>query len=220
MPVTAGQTFSFYVSSVDNIFGGLNVTISNFSFSSTPLLLTLLSFTGSNSGSGRKLQWSTGTEQALNQFEVHRSDDGKEFTKVGSVQAANSSLGSTYSYLDQAGAGTFFYRLKMIDIGSSFEYSPVVRISGESAPASKSIQCFPSPFTTTVNVDFQSRIAQQVTVNLVDFQGRMISSQSVKVSKGSEKITLDNLNTLPTGMYLVSITNGKRLIAQQKIIKL
>ena len=65
------------------------------------------------------IAWSTATEQNTDHFEIMRSTDDKNFTKITSVAAAgNSSVIHNYSYTDNAvptNARYIYYFLSVVD---------------------------------------------------------------------------------------------------------
>lgn len=110
------------------------VTIPN-----VPLPVELISFEYEKKSNGTLLNWQTITEVNSDYFEVQRSVDGVHFVKLGIVQAANvSSELRDYTYLEtEITHGLMYYRLKIVDLDGSYEYSKVLEathaITDESA---------------------------------------------------------------------------------------
>jgi hypothetical protein len=108
----------------------LSGTTSNFTAHTLlagPLPVTLTRFTAARSGNEAVLQWETATEEHTRDFIIERSDDGKNYTEIGSVSAAgNSQTTLDYSYTDpQPLQNSNFYRLKQVDLDGNFVYSTV-----------------------------------------------------------------------------------------------
>ncbi len=74
-----------------------------------------------------EIRWSTASEINTEFFEVQKSEDGITYAPIGRVLASGSAHESTsYRLLDKAlQPGTFYYRLRMVDLDGSFAYSPV-----------------------------------------------------------------------------------------------
>jgi len=92
-----------------------------------PLPVTITGFTAVRSGNETVLQWQTATEQNSREFVIERSSDGKNYTAIGSVEAAgNSQTLLNYAYTDpQPMPNSNFYRLKQVDQDGKFDYSLV-----------------------------------------------------------------------------------------------
>ena len=95
------------------------------------LPVRLMSFTGNRISNGSiKLNWNSASEYNTQSYEIEKSKNGKDFTKLVSVKAENSSAGHNYTYLDNKPfIHENYYRLKIIDRDQSFEYSDWVKIS-------------------------------------------------------------------------------------------
>lgn len=79
------------------------------------------------------LQWSTGFETGLQSFDIERSNDGINFSTIGSVNATNTTSTAAYSFTDQSNTviGRYYYRLKMVDANGQFNYSAIRLFNGE-----------------------------------------------------------------------------------------
>jgi hypothetical protein len=97
----------------------------------TPLPLTLLSFTGRQSGDQNILTWQTTDETNTRNFEIDWSADGNVFSPIGTVDAAGNFKASlTYHYTHEpAPLGNDFYRLKTIDLDGHFTFSSIVQLT-------------------------------------------------------------------------------------------
>ena len=63
-------------------------------------------------------------------YEIEKGNTGKDFTKLVTINAENTSAGHDYVYLDtKPFINDNYYRLKIIDLDQSFEYSDIVKIS-------------------------------------------------------------------------------------------
>ena len=85
-----------------------------------PTAITLIFFSASASNSGIvTLNWETATEVNNAGFNIYRSKNKNDnYTKVNSTLVpteGNSTIGTTYSFEDTPGNGTFYYKLEDID---------------------------------------------------------------------------------------------------------
>lgn len=96
-----------------------------------PLPVTLTSFSGKNIGRENILFWVTESESNLSHFEVEKSVNGQTyFEKIGKVTAKGDIQSSAnYTFSDKTPyEGENTYRLKMMDINGTFQYSPVITL--------------------------------------------------------------------------------------------
>src|ERR1019366_9564437 len=90
----------------------------------SPLLpLHLVSFSGIKHTGFNQLQWQTASEVNTKWFELERSSDGKNFTKIATINTITSNGNNNYSINDnEAYNGKLFYRLRMVDLDDRFTY--------------------------------------------------------------------------------------------------
>lgn len=165
------------------------------------------------------ISWVTESEINSNYFEVEKSSNAVDFTTIGKVYANGySSRTLTYQFNDvKAAAGINYYRLRIVDKDGSFTYSNIVAVN-VTVKGFFVTGVYPSPFTDKVNVSIASESAGKAYIRLSDVTGRQIAVQTAVIAKGVTNITLNNLGSLNTGMYLVEVNfNGNRYT--QKITK-
>jgi len=96
--------------------------------------IELLSFSGTylEEEHGILLEWSTASELNNHYFEIQKSLDQQSFRVVGEVAGAgNSQELLKYSFFDaEFYPGVVYYRLKQVDFGGYYSYSPVLAIEG------------------------------------------------------------------------------------------
>jgi hypothetical protein len=105
-------------------------TVSN---AANPLPVTLVAFTAQAEGTASvRLRWTTAAELDNAGFTVERSLDGRSFADVGHLPGAGTSpTAHDYTLLDSrlpVGAMRFYYRLRQVDRGNQFTYSPVCTV--------------------------------------------------------------------------------------------
>ena len=72
------------------------------------------------------LNWVIDNNQSANQVEVESSTDGKNFTMAALVFGTDKKDTDDYYFYEKAKKGKIFYRLKIINKGSSVQYSAIV----------------------------------------------------------------------------------------------
>lgn len=151
------------------------------------------------------LTWATVSEKRFSHFEVQVSTDAKNFNVLGSVSKGVPGGGYTlYHFTDRRGAvETLYYRLRMIDLDGSFEYSNLVRIAyNPSSP----VLAYPNPVDANLHLISGKPIEQ---VEISDMRGTVLGKFS---GKNLDTIPLEKY---PSGIYLVKV-NGKDVL---KVLK-
>jgi hypothetical protein len=174
------------------------------------LPIDLLSFTGKLQNENVKLTWSTSSEQNSKGFEIEKSFDGINFRKIGFVAGAgNSNSTRTYSFTDPQRAVEFnYYRLKLVDIDNTFEYSDVVLV--KNAFGKQDVYLAGNPITNSINIQFAKIPNGKVSVSIYDMKGRnLYNATYYNYTQTSLQINFAN-KILAHGAYSVKVeTAGK-----------
>ncbi len=167
------------------------------------LPLKLLSFTGIKNQATVSLKWRTDNEVNTSHFEIERSSNGINFSKIGTVTALNRAGINNYALDDQAPfTGMNFYRLKQVDIDGKFTYSNILRMLFENV--GKSLNIYPNPATQFVQFDFSGK-QKTVLVNLFDAQGRHVQTSTL----ANQSPLQLNIEKLAKGKYLIQLSDGE-----------
>jgi endonuclease I len=176
------------------------------------LPVTLRTFEAAFRNNISYLDWRVEEEKELSHYEVQRSIDGKTFTKIGLIKSANA---HDYRFEDPMNtplSNRYYYRLKMIDLDGSYDYSKVVSI--EITTKKYFFTLFPNPASKEVKLKFGENINSTVKVNVTDMLGKVWLQQNF--TNTTELNTL-NINSLPMGNYIVqSSVNG--LVSYQRLV--
>ena len=90
----------------------------------------------------------------------------------------------------------------------------------ENKPVSLLLKTFPDPFTNSITLSFYSSYSENVTVTLSNIIGQQVYSKVEKTASGGNRlITIDDLQDLPKGMYIVTLTDEQGNIYTQKEVK-
>lgn len=192
---------------------------------SVPLPVQLLSFTAQAKGKDVLVRWSTSSEVSNDRFVIERSEDGRNYTAIGSVKGkGNSNSLNNYSFTD-AGAMSLhsatsylYYRLRQIDIDGTSKNSPVatVQLAGS---AGKAEQAYPNPFTDKVGINMILTKAQMVDVRVTDANGNVVLTTRVQQPAGKAILSVPGVARLRAGVYILHLRCGEVTVSQ-KIVKL
>jgi hypothetical protein len=90
------------------------------------LPVTLKYFRGFNKSGLHILEWESEEEQAFDYYDIEESRDGRSWTNIGYVKGRGP---SKYMRRFIPFNGITYYRLKMVDLNGSVEYSPIISIA-------------------------------------------------------------------------------------------
>lgn len=169
----------------------------------TTLPVKLTSFSGTPLINGNAIRWTTDNEVNVSHFELERSDDKDNFSKITEVKAGS----NTYAFNDltiNSSADNSYYRLKTVDYDGSFEYSKIIFVRNTIRKIDISV--YPNPFTE--NITIQSSIQPKIiTINSVD--GKF--SKAINTSERSTRISLLGQSA---GTYVISIKTSEGTISK------
>src|SRR5262249_11305088 len=129
-PITGQDgTYNFDVETTNN-FGQTDTTTFQIVIEKA-LPVTLVSFKALAEGQTTSLSWTTSEETNSDRFDIERSQNGKNWAKIGSVAShKESAVNQYYSFVDAAPLrGDNLYRLKMVDLDETFAYSRIENVN-------------------------------------------------------------------------------------------
>ncbi len=184
-----------------------------------PLPLKLNSFNVAVRGQANLISWITSEEINLKNFEVQRSYDGINFETIGSVASKMITGVNNYDFKDESFLdGYIYYRLKMNDIDAKFAYSFIVRVfSG--TKTSNELTVSPNPFKNDFLFAAKFKQAGKITISFIDTKGAVVRSINKKVAVGLNSFTIDKLESLGGGVYIMEVKQENE-IRKVKIIKM
>lgn len=173
--------------------------------SAGPLPIELISFEGKANTGIVELYWKTASEINNDFFTVEKSNDGFEFTSIGTVKANNTTTVSRYQLNDlKPSRGTNYYRLKQTDFDKSYTYSQIIAVDFDE---SIDFSVFPNPLlqNQSLIISFDKDYATAIFLSIYDVTGKLVLAKTVNVNTQRE-VKLDDLD-LPTGIYTVRLNN-------------
>ena len=193
----------------DSIGGKTNGEIEDYQ-SVIALPVELTSFNGRANQCDIDLDWSTATEENFSHYEIERSADGRVFEMIESIEGSeNSAITKYYKFTDREVSEENYYRLKMIDLDGTFDYSNTVFITigcdkGE-------ISIFPNPiakYDETLNIHFETE-SNEVKFQISNMLGQVIQRLSLDTQAGVMNKLRINVADLPVGSYTLTIAGSK-----------
>lgn len=179
--------------------GGLSISGLNTSLTLKTYIVVnpveLTYFTATLKNNVVKLAFETALEVNASHFEIERSVDAKNWSRIATVKAANKP--TRYSVTDDAPLSIgAYYRLKQVDLDGQFEVFKNVFVEQEKGK----LTIFPNPTTASVTIVSKENIA------IYDLSGKLYRSEL-----GGNAV----ISNLPKGVYLVRAgSEVQRVIVQ------
>lgn len=175
---------------------------------SLPVELTL--FSGKANGCHVALNWHAATEENFSHYELERSGDGQFFNKIQTVNGnGGPGTGVWYNYTDKQAAQFNYYRLKMVDLDGSYDYSNIINITTDCAQDYK-LELYPNPANSSLgalNLNFYSN-APEVQIQITNMQGKVVQQLSLEVATNDMNTVQFDISSLPSGTYSLQILGG------------
>jgi N-acetylneuraminic acid mutarotase len=170
----------------------------------------LTSFTATANGKEVTLNWTTATELNNQGFEVQRKFGNNDFVTVGSVRGHGTTTSTNnYAYVDKlVDPGKYFYRLKQIDFGGTFEYSPTVEVDWSPFTTYKLEQNYPNPFNPTTKIGFGIPEKGSVRLSILNILGEEIRVLLNEEREAGYHSVDFNGSELPSGVYFYKLQAG------------
>lgn len=211
-----GEYTVFYVSTNN----GLQATKTG----ETILPVTLAKFDAAMFNTTARLTWLTAAENNNRGFDIERSANGTDFTKIGFVASkapdGNSKLPVQYQFDDNnQNGGKQFYRLRQIDKDGKFTLSDI-RWVEKGTNASFVATLRSNPVTDQVSVRINSMEKGNVIISLANASGAVLQTATRDLESGENIVNLPASN-LPKGVYFITVRDNKNAgqPATLKVIK-
>ncbi len=172
------------------------------------LPVELLEFYGSKMSRSNMIKWSTASEQNSSHFMIERSEDGTIWNSIGKQSATGYSIGiENYEFEDKFPFKMGYYRLNMVDLDGSQEYSNIISLERNSRDKGNEIMLTPNPArsTTWITTDFDVQENTQIFIS--DLTGRAVRTESVLNPNRIMNYELD-IHDLNPGIYIVTVSTG------------
>lgn len=162
--------------------------------------------------------WITESEINLKYFEVQRSNDGMNFIAVDRVNATRPQGRGYYQLQDPDYLpGYNYYRLKMVDMDGSFNYSMTIRVTND-MPDDLSLGIAPNPSKEYFMMSSSFSMAGKINANISDMSGKIVRRWTEQAIKGFNSFRVANIGNIPPGLYVVSVEQNGELRKAKLII--
>ncbi len=171
----------------------------------------------STDNSTAHLKWTSLTETNSSHYEIERKADNQDFTRIGIVNAAGESLEEiNYTFEDDISTltgGHIYYRLKMVDKDSSFEYSDVRSLKLRSSGSTVSV--YPNPAEDVLAISLDMPWTGDLAVNIYNLNGQLVNTYQWTYDTTLAVREQIDISDLQNGLYLVEVVTPKERITKK-----
>ncbi len=192
-----------------------DLSIKGFFTSPPPLPLELSDFRSNKAKDKVLLTWKTQTEVNFSHFILERSTNGTTFYDLAKMDGAKRPEGSKYHYTDHApdATTTNYYRLKMVDVDGSFEYSTILSESFEASDALLAV--YPSVSSGNSIEAVFKEVSESAQLKIFNVDGKLM--RVYNLPEGSIAQTI-HVADFAEGVYFL-VLHGRDAVQSRKFVK-
>ena len=187
------------------------------------LPLELLSFEGYNKDGINYLFWSGIADNKFSHYELEKREyASNDFTKLDNFVIPASTKENSAHFISSMDVNLSkeinYYRLKMIELDNTFEYSKTISLRN-SIRTVGSVEVFPNPIDDLVYIQFPNTSTPlNYTIELLNIHGLSIMTQSISVKGSNYEHKLD-VNSLNAGVYFLKLKSENEFSQMFKLLK-
>jgi hypothetical protein len=190
-------------------------------FSTVPLETLPVSFQSIKAyqqGAAIAVEWKVENEINIQQYDLEKSTDGVNFTKVSTLLATAESGSKTYSILDlNVLQGNNFYRIVSNSRNGSVAYSSIVKVIIGKPIAGISI--YPNPVNAnSIGVAFVNMEKGIYQLRLMNTVGQILLKKQLNHTAGSSMEPITPISKLNRGIYQLEVTTPHNINSTIKVI--
>lgn len=210
---------NYYGPFTDNGFiDGVNDNISQIIMGS-PLPITMAEIKIKCTETGSLLSWTTQAEINNNYFTIEKSTNMADWKIVSTIKGSfNSNQMQKYAYLDsQSNDITTYYRIKQTDLDGKYEYFDALSILCKLGNNQLEISGINVSESYT-NVILKTNGYANVSINIIDIYGRVISSMITAPTEGAN-ICKIKTGSMKPGIYIVEAEQGYEKVSKKVFLQ-
>lgn len=175
------------------------------------LPVELMRFTADKNSCFTDLIWVAATEENFSHYVIEWSSSRSDFATIGYVSSEGGRGTQYYAYTHENTSTSNYYRLKMVDLDGTFEYSDVINISHDCNEA-YGMTIFPNlveKWNADINVKFYTE-EDKATLYVVDGMGKMIREFNPEIAPMEWNLIDLDVSNLASGVYYIMIQGNRK----------
>lgn len=175
--------------------------------STAPLPVTFSVISATEKTNGISVDWKVDNEMNIASYDVERSVNGRDFTKMFNTPARGESSGGTaiYNWLDvKTMPGDNFYRIRSISKDGKTTYSRIVKVT--LGKGKTGFMVFPNPVADgMIGLQMSNIPAGKYTVRILNSDGKLVGREMISHPGGNSTQTITSAAQLISGTYQLEI---------------
>jgi len=154
------------------------------------------------------LSWQTATETNNYGFEIQRSRNLNDWATIGYVEGnGTTTLPNKYNFTDDPQVnGTYYYRLKQLDLSGEFQYSKTVEVDLRIIKDFVLEQNYPNPFNPSTTIGYELPNESDVVIKVFDVLGNEVTTLvNGRQQSGVHEVKFDGTKQ-GSGIYIYRMT--------------
>jgi hypothetical protein len=158
------------------------------------------------------LQWQNNYNATILAYNIEKSADGVNFSRIETVLANN--IYGNYGYTDNSNNNSevIYYRIKQISKDGSYTYSKIKSL--HNLVNEITINITPNPVKESLKLSIQNLTATNAIVYVLNSCGQTSITQNAQLHIGNNSLFINSFGHLPKGVYVLKIQTNKELISK------
>ena len=169
----------------------------------TPIPVQLISFSGSREADRTQLQWLTSNEDHGDLFEIERSTNGSNFSKIAE-QHADATVHNQYHFRDTIPAAVLYYRLKITRVNGNNFYSNSIVFKQNNSNLD-AVSLWQNPVRDHIALQANMKQQDKLHLWLTDLSGKKLVQQTIDVNAGINQLSIPLSPNCVNGVYLLHV---------------
>lgn len=180
------------------------------------LPISVQALTAEKNNSDAIIKWTISASSNPKFFQVEKSENGRDFDKLGVVYSAQT---TAYSYTDKGISNeVHYYRLRMTDLSGVVSFSDVVRVSASGTQSDNKVSIYPTILSGN-NFNIKTSVAiQNARISVLDLQGRPVHTQLLNNLSANQAVSITANIGNAKGMMIVTVFSGNELVSTHKLL--
>jgi hypothetical protein len=195
-------TWGLNIGSGDNTINAATANFTSFStfgvgmFGDNLLPIKLFNLKATLNNNSVNISWSVANEIDMNKYVVERSNDGRNFEKVGALLALNNGENNYQLANNNLAAGTYYYRVLSIDKSGKIAYSQMLKVSTQTK---LNVSVYPNPASNEIVI---AGITNGAAIQITNASGKVIYKKTT-----AAQTQIIETNTFLNGIYFINVSN-------------
>ncbi len=162
---------------------------------------------------GIMLTWSTHAEIDHERFIIEKSDNGIDFSEIGTVTGGGTTENlKEYNFLHiYPSENRLYYRLREIDFNGVISYSDIVIFENKEPSLVHVVRLSDAFASEEFSIKLDSYTEGNLQYNLKNWQGDLLNSQELALTNGLNDINID-VKDLKVGIYKLDLVLNDKLL--------